>query len=355
MERIKALRMQLHTCPRLSGEEEDTARLIAAFLRENTTLEVHLEGNRLWCAHREENAAETVAFRADLDAISAPGGGVFHGCGHDGHSAILAGLALHLEGKTLGKNVLFLFQNGEETGAGAKPFRDHLLAREHIDRIYGFHNLPGWPEGTIVSRPGTFACASRGFIAHVAGSQSHAAYPEQGKNPAQVLSRAVLALPGLRETVPYDGLLMATVVGLQVGGENFGVSAGEGTLLLTLRSEDLDALERYQSAIAGGVAEACVQNGMTASFSIRDDFPDTVNDGALLSRARVSWQAKKLSQQLLEEPMRWSEDFGWYLKRIPGVYFGIGAGENWPGLHTPEYEFNDAILTRGVEALAALL
>lgn len=355
MERIKALRARLHECPRLSGQEGDTAALLAEFLRLHTTMEVNLEGQRLWCAHREPGAAETVAFRADVDAIPAQGGGAFHGCGHDGHSAILAGLALILEGKKLGKNVLLLFQDREETGQGAKPFRDSLLEREQIDRIYGFHNLPGWPAGTILSRPGTFACASRGFLARVEGEQSHAAYPEQGRNPAPLLSRAVLALPELKARVGYAGLLMATVVGLRAGGENFGVSAGEGSLSLTLRSTSLEALEEYQRLLEEYMAEECARSGMKLTCLVRDDFPDTVSDGALLEDARRRWSAKKLPQQTLEEPMRWSEDFGWYLKKIPGVYFGLGAGEDWPGLHTPGYGFNDAILERGVEALAALL
>lgn len=355
MERMKTLRRQLHGCPRLSGSEADTAAMLADFLQAHTTLEVHLEGNRLWCIHREPEADETVAFRADMDAIPAEDGTPFHGCGHDGHSAIFAGLGLWLEGKPVGKNVLLLFQDREETGAGAKPFCDSLLEREKIHRIYGFHNLPGWQTGCIVSRPGVFACASRGFAAHVRGSQAHAAYPEQGKNPAQVLSCAVLALNDLRQEIGYAGLLMATVVGLQVGGENFGVSAGEGTLCLTLRSESLDALEEYQRAIEKFLRGRCAELGMEVTFAIRDAFPDTVNDDGLLARARRQWEAKKLPQQTLEEPMRWSEDFGWYLKRIPGMYFGIGAGVDAPGLHTPEYEFNDAILERGVEALAALL
>lgn len=355
MQLIPRLRAQLRACPRLSGREEDTAALIADFLKEQTSLEVHLEGSRLWCAHREGETAETVAFRADVDAIPGEDGRAFHGCGHDGHSAILAGLGLWLEGKTLGKNVLLLFQDSEETGAGAKPFRDSLLRGEPIHRIYGFHNLPGWPEGTIVSREGTFACASQGVILRVTGSQSHAAYPEQGKNPAQILSRLVLELPGLRDGFAYDGLLMATVVGLQVGGENFGVSAGEGQLCLTLRSERLDLLEQYRQAIVDALHRACLAKGMGMEVSIRDDFPDTVSDPALLTQARECWQKRKLPQQTLEEPMRWSEDFGWYLKRIPGIYFGLGAGTGWPGLHTPEYEFNDRILERGVEALAALL
>lgn len=357
MDLIRELRRELHSCPRLSGEERDSVAILTAFLAGHTGLELHPEGNRLWCAHREPGAKETVAFRADVDAI--PGTcGPYHGCGHDGHSAVLAGLALALEGRTLGKNVLFLFQNSEETGEGAKPLRDHLLERERIDRIYGFHNLPGLEAGTIYTAPGTFACASRGFIAEVTGSQSHAACPEQGRNPARLISEAVLALPELVEAVRpegFSGVLMATVVEVQVGAQSFGVSAGSGRLCLTLRSTELPLLEAFQQRLEAMLEAGCAREGLGLRCTVRDSFPDTTCDPRLAAEARAKWAAKGLPQRELAEAMRWSEDFGWYLKKIPGVFFGLGVGEDWPGLHTPEYEFNDGIIDRAVEALSALL
>ena len=357
METIQELRAALHACPRLSGDETDAIKLLADFLRAHTTLDVYELDNRMVALYHGREGAETVAFRADVDAI--PGEhGPYHGCGHDGHSAVLAGLALWLEAHRPEQNVVLLFQNSEETGEGAKPLRDLVFPKLHIDRIYGLHNLPGWPEGVIVSRPGTFACASRGFIAKVTGSQSHAAYPEQGRNPAQLLSRAVLALPQLRaeaEGADFDGLLMSTVVALEVGAENFGVSAGSGRLCLTLRSTSLEALERFEQLLRQKLETECAAEGMQVHFEVRDAFPDTVSDDAMLADARARWEKAGLPQQELAEPMRWSEDFGWYLKEAPGVFFGVGAGESWPGLHTPEYHFNDAVLDRAVAAFAALI
>ncbi len=357
IEEIKSLRKQLHNCPRLSGSEEDTIALLEQFLRAHTTLDVYNLGNRMVAYYRGKPGAETVAFRGDVDAI--PGEkGAYHGCGHDGHSAILAGLGLWLEEQKPDQNVLLLFQNSEETGEGAKPLRDLVFPRVKIDRIYGLHNLPGWPEGTILSRTGTFACASRGFIAEVTGSQAHAAYPEQGKNPAQILSRAVLELPKMQKQAKgpeFDGLLLSTVVALEVGSENFGVSAGIGRLCLTLRSTDLSVLERFEAVLRQWLERECAEEGMQVRFEFRDAFPDTVSDSALHEDALQRWEKAGLHRQTLLEPMRWSEDFGWYLKERPGVFFGIGAGEQWPGLHTPEYEFNDRILEPAIAAFAALI
>ena len=357
LEEIQALRAKLHETPRLSGQEADSAALLEQFLRAHTTLEIRRYDNRMICLYRGKPEEETVAFRADMDAI--PGeSGPYHGCGHDGHSAVLAGVALWLEAHKPEKNVVLLFQNSEETGEGAKPLRDLALESLHIDRIYGLHNLPGFPTGMILSRPGTFACASRGFIAEVTGSQSHAAYPEQGRNPAGLLSRAVLALPELRQEAAgpeFDGLLMSTVVALEVGAENFGVSAGSGRLCLTLRSTSLEALDRFESLLRARLERECAAEQMQVRFELRDAFPDTVSDSAVLADARVRWTKAGLPRQELAEPMRWSEDFGWYLKKIPGAFFGIGAGEQWPGLHTPDYQFNDAIIPSAVAAFTTLI
>ncbi len=357
IERIQALRKDLHNCPELSGSEEGTIAKLKQFLQQYTTLRIYSIGNRMVAYYEGKPGAETVAFRGDVDAI--PGkDGPYHGCGHDGHSAILAGLGLWLEERKPEKNVLLLFQNSEETGEGAKPLRDLIFPRFKIDRIYGLHNLPGWPEGVILSRKGTFACASRGFIAEVTGRQSHAAYPEQGKNPARLFSRAVLELPKMQEKAgnpEFDGLLLSTVVALEVGSENFGVSAGTGRLCLTLRSTDLDVLDRFETILRQWFEQECGEEGMQVRFETRDAFPDTVSDPALHDDALQRWAKAGLCRQELPEPMRWSEDFGWYLKEKPGVFFGIGAGENWPGLHTPEYEFNDRILEPAINAFAALI
>ena len=94
---------------------------------------------------------------------------------------------------------------------------------------------------------------------------------------------------------------------------------------------------------------------MTCSFEIRDAFPDTTSDDARFDEALARFRAAGLPVRPLTEPMRWSEDFGWLSKAVPGVYFGIGAGEHCPGLHTEAYEFDDALIQPGVRAFEALL
>lgn len=177
---IAELRHALHGSAELSGQERKTRAILMRFLSEHTSLELSEAGGGLIAAHREGDLP-TIAFRADFDAIPGPDGRPFHGCGHDGHSAVLAGLGLMLENRLLGKNILLLFQSAEETGSGALPLCRAVQAQEPVCAAFGFHNIPGYPLGTVLLRDGCFACASRGLIVSLHGKQSHAAYPDTGK------------------------------------------------------------------------------------------------------------------------------------------------------------------------------
>ena len=177
---LRKLRGELHRHPELSGCERETAAILINFLERHTSLEIHREDGWFWALHWEEGADETAAFRADMDAVCRSGKEPFHGCGHDGHSTILAGFGLALEGAKTGRNICLVFQPAEETGQGAKKVLERLPEALSIDEIYGFHNIPGWPLGTVLLRDGVFSCASLGLTIRILGRQSHAAYPEPG-------------------------------------------------------------------------------------------------------------------------------------------------------------------------------
>lgn len=357
MKKLAALRERLHACPELSGRESGTLALLRDFLSENTSLILERRDGWLLATHREGDGLRELGFRADMDAIPAEDGAARHGCGHDGHCAILCGLALCLEGRRTGKNIRLIFQGAEETGKGARRICESWPELRRLDRVYGLHNLPGYPVGALLYRRGCFACASCGLIVRVQGRPAHAAYPEQGANPAGLLCRLALALPGMIDEILAgdDRLLMHTVVGLNLGGERFGLSASEGRLCLTLRGHRQADIEALIAAIRRFASAECAAGDLRCAFELRDVFPDTTVDPGCADEAVARWRAAGLNPVPLDAPMRWSEDFGWYLKQVPGVYFGVGAGEDCPGLHTAEYRFPDAVIAPAVAALLALL
>lgn len=348
---IRNLRRELHGLAELSGEEVQTKQRLIAFLREHTSLHIEDEGQCFCAIHSEPDARETVAFRADMDALPHDGGAA-HLCGHDGHSAALCGLGLYLEKKRLGRNIVLIFQHAEETGAGGAICAS-ALKKHRVDRVYAFHNIPGWPEGAVLLREGTFACASCGMILSFAGAPSHAAYPENGRNPGYAAARVIDALPRLAQA-GYRGLTMATLIGAQIGQKAFGTAAANAEIWLTLRAsmeEDLQALIR---AIEESARTEAARDSVDIRISFQDVFPATVNDYAAVQRLRAVCRHTGFSCIDAPEPFRWSEDFGYYGAYAKAVLFGIGAGTDWPQLHTKQYAFNDNLLPTALTLFASL-
>ena len=148
-ELILELRKQLHALAEPSMLEYKTKALLMGFLREHTSLEIVDCGSWFYAIHKGEGRQAPIAFRADFDAVLCQDGCARHLCGHDGHSAILAGLGLALEGLATKRDVYLLFQPAEETGQGA-ALCSSLLAEQQIEEIYGLHNLPGFAEKEIL-------------------------------------------------------------------------------------------------------------------------------------------------------------------------------------------------------------
>ena len=337
--KIIELRHTLHNCAEISGKEEKTKALLMDFLKEHTTMELYPCGEGFYAAHREENAIKSaMALRADYDALAMPDGTANHLCGHDGHAAALCGAALLAEGKNFGRNIFFLFQPAEETGAGGEPCCE-LFQKETVEEIYGTHNLPGLPLGLVTTRPGTFACASRGVTLIFKGKPTHAAYPENGISPATAVGKLLCEIPALSTPEKYSGMTLCTVIGVEMGEKAFGAAAENAEIWLTLRAEHDNDLHALHESILAFSKELSETYHLDFSYEVQDVFPATEN---------TPEKAEKVLQlfngTVLEVPMRWSEDFGHYLNHCKGAFFGIGAGEDHPPLHTEHYEYPDGLL-----------
>lgn len=382
---ITELRHQLHAHPELSLQESDTRQRLMDFIKKYTVMEVEDRGSWFYAYYaghqegRDETSAKStscgpIAFRADFDALpmeesidlpyASECPGVAHKCGHDGHSAVLAGLALELAGNVQEedsesvfrpeRDIYLIFQHAEEIGAGGEACAQ-LIAEKGISEVYAFHNWSGFPEKSVIVRSGTIQCASKGLTIRMEGSPAHASEPENGKNPAAALSDLVLAVKDEVEEPGYAGLVMATVVNVAIGSRNFGIAAYRGEVSMTLRAhyeQDLMSLENDIREHAGHLAKV---EGLKLSFEESDIFPETVNAPEVVAKVRRAAEQQGLQVIDLEEPIRGSEDFGYYLKQCPGAIFYIGNGEEYPQLHTCEYDFNDRILETAVELFQRLI
>lgn len=344
---IKELRKTLHECPELSMKVYMTKEVLQKYLRDNTDLKMVDCGAWFYaeykteCGKREKNAG-AIAFRADMDAVAGKNGKPGHYCGHDGHSAILAGFGKILSECKPERDVYLIFQPAEETGEGA-VLCNSLLGEKKIEEIYGFHNIPGYGKGKVLLRQGTFACASTGLEIKVCGTPSHAAYPEYGRNPAFVLSRLVMELPEILRR-PHHGMLLATVIGMDVGSDSYGVAASEGILRLTVRGEYENEFKKLLEQISSNARIYAEAEHMKCYVREIERFPATENDAGCVKKVKQAAEKKRLDIIELDELMRWSEDFGYYLRDRKGAFFGIGDGETHPQLHTEAFEFPDEII-----------
>ncbi len=360
---VKQLRHELHEHPELSNEERWTKNHLMEFLRRHTALEIVDRGNWFYAVFRSKGGGRKIAFRADYDAIpmeesiDLPYGstmpGVAHKCGHDGHAASLAGFALEVDRTGSDNSIFFLFQPAEETGEGAAQCAS-FIGENGIEEIFAYHNMSGLPCWSIAVIDGTAHCASRGMILRFEGVPSHASQPERGRNPAYAIGKILGALPALTDPGKTRGMTLCTVIQVAVGERAFGVSAGEGELLLTIRALFEDELDALQAAIEDEARRQAGEYGLEVRFSTVDSFPATVNHKESSDRVRHVAREKGYELVEMEEPRRGSEDFGYYTRETRGAIFYIGNGEDYPPLHTHGYDFRDELIPVAVEMFKGL-
>lgn len=358
------LRHEIHAHPDLSNREGDTIRRIRAFLETHTHLELHDEGSWFYAVYRSGSRRPGVAFRCELDALPiedriqqpyrSTKPGVGHKCGHDGHCATMAAFALDLEAHGAPVDAYLLFQHAEEVGDGGLACVP-LVEENPVAAIYAYHNRPGLETGTVQLMDGTVYCGSKGLTLQFEGVPSHASMPELGKNPAFAISELVGQIPGLTDPGAYQGLVLCTVIQLDVGEPAFGTQASRGVLRLTIRGEiqaEQDALQQKLESLAGALAE---RDGLTLTCSECDVFPATVNDPGCTDRVRAVCRAQGVPYLEIPKPYRASDDYGHLTSRVPGTIFEIGGGVSCPEIHTEGFDFPDEILPEAVALFRALL
>lgn len=388
IKKITNLRKEIHAHPELSFKESATAERLIQYMKNlNNPPEIvtDIGGTGFLAIFDFElpdgadpvnpDNIRTIVFRSELDAVPveeknnfehvSKNCGVSHKCGHDGHMAMLAGLALILSDHYQPDNgrVVLLFQPAEETGEGAQRMVDSGNSRlaEILNHpktsIFALHNVPGFPAGSIVlPRGASFASASKGCHIKLTGATSHASQPSLGRNPALAMCniiQALLAMPTLY--VPYDQKALVTIVGARAGEKAFGVSAGDAEVMATLRATTdttLSILEEKAESLVRGLAATY---GLTCSITYEDPFAATIND--LRSVDVVRGCAAKCERDIfwMDEAFPWSEDFGVFLQQTKGAMFGLGVGEKHEPLHGEYYDFPDQEIVHGISMFASIM
>ena len=385
---VVAWRRDFHQHPELSNREERTAAKVAEHLRKlglkpQTGIAHHgvvaiIEGGR---------PGPRIALRADMDALpvteqaglpfaskvtaefNGQQTGVMHACGHDAHTAILMGVAEALVAMKdeLPGQVMLVFQPAEEgapppeKGGASLMLKEGLFADFKPEAMFGLHVMSTLPAGTLGYRKGPLMAASDFFSVQVTGRQTHGSRPWGGIDPI-VASAAVI--DNLQSVVSrrtdIAALPAVLTIGSIHGGIRHNIIPDNVKMLGTLRTFDDGQRARIVQDMRNVIESVAHAHGAIGALEIgaAPSNPVTYNDPALTARVLPSLQAAAGAQKVVEVPLvTGAEDFSWYARQVPAVFFFVGATAagidpaTAPSNHSPLFRLDEPALDLGLRAM----
>lgn len=366
---LEKIRKELHKFPEVSEKEYETKKRIQAFLKEHTSCDVlPVAKTGLLAIFDGNKEGKTVMLRADIDALpiqeinsfehKSVNEGVSHKCGHDGHTAILLGVAKLLTEKPLHKGkIVLLFQPSEENGRGAQSVLEDSSFKElNIDYAFALHNLPGFTKQEIVVKENEFTSNVKSVVITLEGKTAHAAEPEKGFNPANAIAEILHFIKQETKNTPEDSdFFLATPVHITMGEKAYGVSAGYGEVHLTLRSWSTSLMNEKQQKIEQLLQKLEEKEKLNINTSWFEEFYANKNDKEAVDYIKKAATKQKLSINEITTPFKWGEDFGLFTQQFKGAIFGLGAGKDTPALHNPDYDFPDEVTVTGAQLFYNIL
>lgn len=365
-------RRHLHQFPELSGQEEQTARLVAGrLLALGLEVTAGVGGHGVVGLLRGGAPGPVLALRADMDALpiqdrkpvpyASRVPGIMHACGHDVHTTCLLGAATvlsRLRAQVRG-TVKFIFQPAEETNQGARAMiADGVLQSPPVDAIIALHVSPDVPAGSLAVNDGAMMAAEDNFDIRITGEAGHAAMPHLAADALLASAQVIQLLQTIvsRNVDPLEpAVLSITTIN---GGEAKNVIASTVQMGGTVRTLSPQVREQIPRRIRMLLEAVSVGMGCGADLEYRRECPPTVNDRRLVEQARaVLTEAEGEGLVRPCQGLMASEDFAWYLERVPGMFMWLGAAPGsarGPGLHTPLFDVDERALQTGVRTLVEL-
>ena len=372
-ELLKKYRRDLHRIPELGYAEFKTHAYIMDILRDCSceVTEFQPTGVAAFFKTKNSNAKGAIAFRSDMDALlieeanripyRSTHPGVMHACGHDGHMAILLGLAKLLDERVIEMpvDVLLIFQPAEESPGGAKAIADTgILEKYDVKRIFALHLGPSNDPGVIMARPNEMMARSSELTISISGKSAHIATPGKGVDSLYIGSLLVNALYEMEKSVfPAEVFRLLRFGKMTAGSVRNTIACHallEGTLR-TFKDEDFkvlyDEIQRHSKDFER-------KHNCGIEIHTTDGYPAILNDPLLFQMAKkaLSTDEQPIVPEFitLRKPPMTSDDFSYYMKKVPGLYMFLGTGNKMP-LHSNDFDFNDDVLEVGVMVYEKLL
>jgi hippurate hydrolase len=346
-------RQALHRIPELDRDLPETLQYVKESLK-RLRCQVFSPMESAVCAWFDFGAKHAIAFRSDMDALpiteksKAPyisqHPGRMHACGHDGHMAILLELARRLnEKKDLPHNVLLVFQPAEETTGGARDIcATGIFKKYQVEAIFGIHLWPGLEEGVVASRCNEMMSRSCEVKVDIFGKSAHIAKAKEG------IDAMAAGVEFFRRAMAMEGALSKKIFrllkfGKFESGTVCNAISGHTHLEGSLRAFQDEIFYSLRAGLVSIGKDIERSTGCTVSIYMNDGYPAIINPPALYDRVR-----KAVSFAELEEPSMITEDFSWYQKTLPGMFFFLGTGDS-PALHADDFDFHEEILVKGAD------
>jgi len=368
-EDIKKHRRNLHKIPEAGFEESKTSEYVYQTLKDmGMTVEKYVAKTGVVGFIQVDEDLPSIAFRSDMDALSmteetglefqSEHEGFMHGCGHDGHMATLLIFArfINTVKENLKVNVLFIFQPAEEGPGGAEVMlKEGLFEKYNVKEVYGLHLYPEVEEGRIAVRPGPLMAQTGEFDIDVIGKSGHGALPHKGLDAiiiaADLLQRFQTIIS--REICPIDPAVLT--VGRMAGGERRNIIAENVRLEGTVRAFDEDIFQSIFDSMERHIKATEIAYGCAITYDFRTMYPPVYNDETLTQ----SFMEANQDVVDLIEPQMIAEDFSYFQKAAPGVFFFVGTHSTEKGftfpLHNAKFNFDETTLLNGVQAYKNIL
>ncbi len=353
MSRIADDRRALHRVPELDRALDCTMEYLRGALSGlRCELSSPIPGSL--CAWFDNGAGRALAFRSDADALpvrevtglpfASEHSDRMHACGHDGHMAMLLELARRLDGMKSDRDYLLIFQPAEETTGGARDICETgILAERRVEALFGMHLWPGLAKGEIFSRPGEMMARSCEVTVDIAGESRHIAQSEGGRD-ALLAGVDILNRAREIEAAQPEGTFRVLRFGKMVSGTARNALSAQTHIEGTLRAFQDEIFFSMRDALFRAAAEVEGATGCAVSVSTSDGYPAVMNPPELCERVR----ACGIDYRPLARPAMTTEDFSWYQRYVPAMFFFLGLGDV-PPLHAANFDFDESVLESGAD------
>ena len=346
-------RRALHRIPELDRCLPETLRYLRGAL-DGLGCRVFSPMEGALCAWFDFGGERAIAFRSDADALpiaektgaeyASQHPGKMHACGHDGHMAILLELARRLDRKTGPKrNILLVFQPAEETTGGAKDLcQTGIFEKYGVEAIFGLHLWPGLESGVVASRKNEMMSRSCEVTVDITGRSAHIAKAAQGIDALKAGVEFYRRAMELERGLPGDVFRVLNFGKMESGTVRNAVS-GHTRLEGTLRAFQDEIFDGLRGGILDAAKQVERETGCTVEVRMNDGYPAVMNPAGLYDRVKQTVDFREL-----EAPSMITEDFSWYQRSLPGMFFFLGTGDT-PALHADTFDFNEGVLLKGAD------